>query len=91
MDEDEDDIEGCFGTAGVALIVDIGDARKADPPELDEAIDIEGIRLEGETLRLDVVCPGCANAEIDCCCGELVLRLPNTDCWPCTLPKADVG
>jgi hypothetical protein len=35
-------------------MADIGDAGKAEPPELDEDMDIEGIRPEGETVRLDV-------------------------------------
>jgi len=37
----------------VEPIVAMGDVAKAEPPELAEAIDIEGTRPEGETLRWD--------------------------------------
>lgn len=75
MSLDDDGLE----TEATGLKVDIGDAGKADPPELDEAIETEGMRPEGETFRLDVLCPSCPNAETGCSCEELAFRLPNTD------------
>jgi hypothetical protein len=56
------------------LKVDIGDAA-----ELNEAIETEGMRLEGETFRLDdVLCPSCPNVETGCACEALALRLPKS-------------
>jgi hypothetical protein len=79
---DDDGLEA----EATGLKVDIGDAA-----ELDEAIETEGMRPEGETFRLDdVLCPSCPNAETDCACEALALRLPNTDDWPCAAPKTCV-
>jgi hypothetical protein len=71
LELDDDGLEA----EATGLKVDIGDAA-----ELDEAIETEGMRLEGETFRLDdVLCPSCPNAETGCACEALALRLPNTD------------